>query len=314
MSQSVITIHLVEGTVDKLHTAGINGWVGLIIVAPKLDLLDLLSHPDVQGLGVYVLIGDDPIQPDKKQIYIGQGDVVTRLKQHNTSANKSFWDDKVVVIVAKDGSLNAAHCLHIESRLIELANRSGLATVANGTNPPLPKMYAPDKTVAENFLENIQVLLPVLGIDYFTPPKAAKVPQTSLTTNINMAVGQIQADVFVLSVSKVSAEAQLVIDDFVVRQGAAISPTEGALSKSYSALRAQLWNSGLLAADPQSKQWILTQDYPFASPSAAAAVICGYNINGPQNWKVKGKQQTFAVWNQARINAVTPPAQALSPY
>ncbi len=314
MSQSVITIHLVEGVANKLHTAEIAGWIGQIIVAPKLELSNLLQRPEVQGLGIYVLIGDDPQRPDRKQIYVGQGNVTARLNIHNKDATKVFWDDKVVVIVAKDGSLNAAHCLHIESRLIELAAKADFATSANKQTPPLPPMYAPDKAIAENFLENIRVLLPVLRVDYFTPPLTAKASSVSLAaTNAGAGPGPVQTPTFHLNVGNASAEALLINDDFVVKQGAIINPAEGALSKSYSTLRASLQKNGMLAVDQQTKVLTLTQDVVFASPSAAAAVICGYNINGPQNWKVKGTQQTYRDWDQARASAVTPTTPASPP-
>ncbi len=311
MSQSVITIHLPEGTVEKLHTAEIDGWIGEIIVAPKLDLPHLLRRSEIQGLGIYVLIGDDSIQLDRKQIYIGQGDLVSRLNNHNRDPQKAFWDDKVVVIIAKDGSLNTAHCLHLESRLIELANAASIATMANSQLPPVPKMYAPDKTIAENFLENIQILLPVLGVEYFMPPKAVQktIPtKPSVTTTPIVIDGQTQSTIFIYSTRNVSAEAQIINDDFVVQKGAVVSPTDRALSKAYSNLRAQLKKNGLLGVDSQSNKLTLTQDFIFNSPSAAAAVISGYNVNGRREWKVKGTQQTYDDWDQARVNAAAQPA------
>ncbi len=74
MSGRVLTIHLVEGTANGLQTAQIDGWIGKVFVAPKTDLLNLLQQSELnsQGLGVYVLIGDDPDNSNKSVIYVGK--------------------------------------------------------------------------------------------------------------------------------------------------------------------------------------------------------------------------------------------------
>ena len=120
MSGRVLTIHLLEGTANGIQTAEIDNWIGKVFVAPRTDLPTLLQQPDLKGLGVYVLIGDDPNQINRSIIYIGQGQVANRLTQHSSDKAKSFWDNKTLVVVAKDDSLNAADCLYLESMLIVL--------------------------------------------------------------------------------------------------------------------------------------------------------------------------------------------------
>ena len=111
---------------------------------------------------------------------------------------------------------------------------------------------------------------------------------------------------FVLVTGAVSAEAQVVNNKFVVRQGASVNANEAqSIGKSNSALRSQLRTSGKLVDGAQSGRWVFAEDVAFGSPSAAAAVICGFSIAGPQVWKVKGTQQTYGEWLQAQVNAVT---------
>lgn len=317
MTGRVLTIHLVEGSANGLQTAEIDNWIGKVFVAPRTDLPSLLQQPEMKGLGAYVLIGDDPNHINRNTIYIGQGQVANRLTLHSSDDTKTFWDNKTLVVVAKDNSLNTADCLYLESRLIELANNAKSSTLTNGQYPSLPNMAATDRTRVENFLAQIQVLLPVLNINFFVAPP--KLPQaTSLVTQPRSKAqtvphnGQVQpvppapSPFFVLVTGAVSAEAQVVNNKFVVRQGASVNANEAqSIGKSNSALRSQLRTSGKLVDGAQSGRWVFAEDVAFGSPSAAAAVICGFSIAGPQVWKVKGTQQTYGEWLQAQVNAVT---------
>ena len=317
MTGRVLTIHLVEGSANGLQTAEIDNWIGKVFVAPRTDLPTLLQQPEMKGLGAYVLIGDDPNQVNRNIIYVGQGHVANRLTQHSSDSAKTFWDNKTLVVVAKDNSLNTADCHYLESRMIELANNAKSSTLTNGQYPALPNMAATDKTRVENFLAQIQVLLPVLNINFFVaPPKLPQAifPVVQPLFNSPMASqnghGQtpppVPSPTFVLVTGAVSAEAQVVSNAFVVRQGGLANANESqSIGKSNSTLRSQLRTSGKLVDDAQSGRWVFAEDVAFGSPSAAAAVICGFSIAGPQAWKVKGTQQTYGAWLQAQVNAVS---------
>ena len=317
MQGRVLTIHLVEGTANGLQTAEIDNWIGKVFVAPKTDLPSLLQQPELKGLGAYVLIGDDPNQINRNIIYIGQGNIANRLTQHSSDNAKAFWDNKTLVVVAKDNSLNTADCLYLESRLIELAGNAKSSTLTNGQYPSLPNMAATDKTRVENFLAQIQVLLPVLNINFFVAPPKLLQPvlqpaQASSQAHITSLNSQIPLTpsspnpTFVLTTGIVYAEAELVNNKFVVRQGAMVSVSEKpGLGPSGSALRKQLRQDGKLIDGSQNGLWIFNQDVDFTSPSAAASVICGYRVSGPQYWKVKGTNQTYDDWQQAQIQSVS---------
>ena len=317
MSSRVLTIHLVEGTANGLQTAEIDNWIGEVFVAPKPDLPNLLKQPELQGLGVYVLVGDDPNQSNQSIIYIGQGQVKDRLTKHTADQDKDFWDNKTVAIVAKNGSLNTADCHYLESRLISLAQQSGFSTVRNIQNPNLPYLAPTDKTRVENFLEQIQVLLPVLNINFFAPPIKLPQPLAQRVHTVSAIQGTQPVATppspavlplpprFVLTTRSVSAEAELVSNRFVVLKGGIINANEKqSIGKSYSALRSRLRAIGKLIDDAKSGRWISTDDIEFSSPSAAAAVICGYSVAGPTVWVVKNTTQTYGQWSQAQINAM----------
>lgn len=45
----------------------------------------------------------------------------------------------------------------------------------------------------------------------------------------------------------------------------------------------------------------MQSDFPFFSPSAAAAVVSGRSANGRQAWTVVGTGQTYADWETAQL-------------
>ncbi len=324
MPGRVLTIHLVEGTANGLQTAEIDGWIGKVFLAPKTDLPTMLKQQEIKdSLGVYVLVGDDPDHFGRNIIYVGQGSIANRLTTHSNDVEKDYWDSKTLAVVAKDGSLNTADCLYLESRLIELARKSSSAHVKNLTNPAPPFLTPTDKTKVENFLTQIQTLLPVLNVNFFTPtpvsPSSSAKPiiQTAASQSVLAAHTQdvmasqppakVSSPRFVFATSTASAEAELINNSFVVLKGSTANPVTASsiMGKSSGDLRSELLAAGKLNNHLQDGKWIFTEDVAFSSPSAAAAVVCGSSTSGPQVWKVKDTLQTYREWQQAQVAAVS---------
>jgi len=68
---------------------------------------------------------------------------------------------------------------------------------------------------------------------------------------------------------------------------------------SYVALRQRLTDSNLFSESSNDELYELTEDTPFRSPSAAAAVMLGRSANGRTEWKVESTRQTYADWQDA---------------
>lgn len=73
--------------------------------------------------------------------------------------------------------------------------------------------------------------------------------------------------------------------------------TDSFKDKGFHALRKQLEAAGVLK--PEGDQLVFTQDYVFRSPSAAAAIVVGNNMNGWVAWKSKDGRTLDAVVRQA---------------
>jgi hypothetical protein len=68
---------------------------------------------------------------------------------------------------------------------------------------------------------------------------------------------------------------------------------------SYVSLRQRLTDSDLFSESSNEELYELTEDTPFRSPSAAAAVMLGRSANGRTEWKVEGTGQSYAAWQDA---------------
>jgi len=169
MAGRQIRIFLVDGTPNGIRTAEIINWTGAILVVPRARLAEIANRREATRTGVYCLVGPDPDYASREMVYVGEGDnVFTRLVAHSKDATKDFWTT-AVICVSKDENLTKSHGRYLESRLIALADAAGRATLVNGNSSdenPLPEADVSDM---EYFLEQVQVVFPVLGLTYLQP-------------------------------------------------------------------------------------------------------------------------------------------------
>ena len=308
MKGRTIKIHLIEGTPNDIMTAEIiASWTGKVILAPRTKLAELAKRPEVQRAGVYILVGDDPDYPAKERVYIGESEnVFVRLKQHFASTTKDFWNHTIVVI-SKDEHLTKSLVRYLESRLIQIVAQARRASLDNGSAPDCPKLPESDVADMEYFLQQIQMLLPVLGFSFILPAPAVTVPTATASQNTQEPVAVVSSEnspVFQMNVAGTDAKAQEVSGEFVIFKGStAKSNSAPALGRGYAELRKQLFEEGKLAVSGQEGFWTFTDNVPFSSPSAAAAVVAGTNRSGPETWQVQGTQQTYKQWQQAQVDA-----------
>jgi len=158
-----IRLFLVDGTPGGLTTAEITNWTGHVLTGPRSDVGTLLQRDEARRTGVYLLLGDDWEVWGEARCYIGEADVVAdRVRYH--LRDKEFWD-RIVVITSKDANLTKSHGRYLESKLIELATKAGRSTLENGTAPPAPPLPEADASDMDEFLAQLQIVLPVLGVN-----------------------------------------------------------------------------------------------------------------------------------------------------
>jgi Domain of unknown function (DUF4357) len=290
-SGKTIRIYLADGSPNGVLTAEIINWTGKVIVAPRSRLADLARRDEVRRTGVYFLIGPDPDTPNRNRVYIGEGDnVIKRLAAHDKDESKDFWT-KAALVTSKDENLTKSHGRFLESRLIAMAGLAGRATVTNGTAPAAPPLPEPDQADMEFFIRQIQMVLPVLGIDVLQPRPSSAVIEP----------GREESPVFSWSIKEASARAMEIDGEMIVLKGSTARKQGIESWTSYKALRDQLVESGKLVSGSDPNLLVFTEDVEFASPSAAAAVVAAGNTNGRKSWRIVDTKETYGDWQERKL-------------
>jgi len=270
---ATIRIFLVYGDPKRLRTAELSNWTGKAVAGPRSEFEGVLAREESEKSGVYFLTGTDP-ESGKPAIYIGEAENIRdRVKSH---LEKDFWN-QVVYFVSKDENLTKAHIRYLEGKLIEKARIAGRALIKNGQSSGA-KLPESDREDMEVFLEKINQLLPVLGIELLVPASSE-------------ATGASEKGILLCEIKGLQARGHLIPNGFLVLKGSKAVLHERASSQKWPwphNMRQKLKEDGILAA--QGDHLVFTKDAEFSSPSAAAAVVHGSHANGLIAWRnSKGK-------------------------
>lgn len=297
-----IQLFLVDGKPTGLRKATIHGWTGVLFVSGASAFGTMTAREEVDRTGVYILSGPDPDRPGNVRVYVGSGNSVSeRIKQ--SAVKRDFWET-AITITTSDDDLSKGHAEYLEARLIQISAESGRVVLDNGTQPDTLRRRLPEADVAnmEQFLGNLKVILPVVGLDMLKPqPKAVTSVQQSVDDRTSgEALFEIRHK------SGVKATAVEEDGEFVVLEGSEALTGTGYVQQSYGALKEKLISDGVLVPldDPNAAgKMRFARPWSFSSPSAAAAVVLDRNSNGRLEWKVKGKSQSYHDWQQAKAGA-----------
>lgn len=304
-----VKLFLVDGTPNGVLTAEIINWTGHILSAPRTKLSDMIKREECkQSTGIYFLVGENENNPLYPLVYIGESDnISSRLTQHNKTdenGGKGFWN-KVCVVTGKDQNITKAHIKYLESRLIDIAISNGKCELKNGTAHIYNKLPESDTADMEYFLEQIQVILPVLGYDFLKARSDSKI--TSCTSekldtdepSFNSENATEQNCEFYLNTKDIQANARVIDGEFYVLKGSQVRKEVSQPEHNYMLnLRPSLLDNGTI--DPSA--FVFTKDYLFNSPSAAGAIILGRSCNGRKEWKQVGTDLSFGEWQEEQVN------------
>ena len=270
MSSATIKLFLVYGDPTRLRTAELSNWTGKAVAGPRSEFDGVFSREESGGAGVYFLTGSDP-ESGKPAIYIGETESIRdRIKVH---LEKDFWN-QIIFFISKDENLTKAHIRFLEGKLIDQAQKSGRAVVTNGQSSGA-RLPESDRADMEVFLEKINQLLPVLGVELLVPI-AAK------------AVTESEHKKLFTEIKGIKAEGHLAPNGFVVLKGSQAILTDRASSQKRPwviNMRQRLKDEGVL--ETKDGTLIFIRDAEFTSPSSAVAVIHGGQVNGLIAWKYK---------------------------
>ncbi|WP_322981682.1 GIY-YIG nuclease family protein [Pseudomonas sp. C11] len=300
-----IRLFLVDGTPNGLLTAEIMNWTGHVLTGPRSKLAELVQRPECARTGVYFLVGPDPDDSLRTRVYIGESDdVAQRLKTHNRpedAGGKDFWE-RVCLVTSKDQNLTKAHVKYLESKLIGIATSAGRCVLSNGTAHEYAGLPESDRADMAFFLDQIRTVLPVLGFEFLR--ELSKPPAPVMAESVPIIE---RSPRFRLDIPKfgVTAYAQEIGGEFFVLKGSRTRKQWIGVDGGYQGLFLQLVADGVLIADG-AEHLAFKDDYAFASPSAAAAVVSGRSANGRVVWSVDGTGQTYAAWQDQQLSALQP--------
>lgn len=282
-----IRIYLKDGNVTGIRFAELVNQTIQALACPRNKLSDLNEYfkKEINTQGVYFLIGlnEDTLVPS---VYIGEGENVwERLKSHDLK--KDFWNE-VIIVTSKDENLTKSHVKYLESRIVEISKKAERYFLENGNNPTLSSLPLPDKDAMEEFLLNIKILLGTLGHKFLENSNLQNESSngTGIKTTQNI-IKQSNLDTLELklNVKGITATAVQTNEGIVVLESSnvALNPTK---NYGYRTLRERLISQGVIGKG-EGENLVFTKNNLFKSPSAAAAVILGYSVNGRHVWKDK---------------------------
>ncbi len=262
-----IEIFLSEGIPNGLRLVEKSSRDVLCIVCPQGRYPHVKSRDEFSKSGVYLLVGQDGDSLPK--LYVGESEKVRdRLNSHY--ADKDFWQ-QAIIFTTRDTPLNKAEIKFLESRLLELAKESGRSKLENSGESKRPKLSESDEAVMEELLDELLLLLPVLGLTLFQRPETPS----------------DDSNVYHLSEKGLDARGIETDSGFLVLKGSLAHINEKESMKkhipSYYRLRRELIDHQTLRKIPNGYEF--ATDWLFDSPSAVAAVCYGGNTRAFSAWK-----------------------------
>ncbi len=282
MRPFTLEVFVPSGDPDGVLVASMNNWLGKATIFPRGLIGEVKGRKEFQQPGVYLLIGNG-------RIYIGEGDPVgLRLESH--VRQKDFWK-KAIFFNSEAGRLNKAHVQHLESRLVQIAKEAGKAELENGNMPIAPALSESEYAFAENFLNDILLILPLLGFHQLALGDeddliAQEDDQSDISDSSEGKKAALYSSLpkgmqFKMDYKNLDSTLEIVDGGVMVKKGSQVMepvfPTFEQQSPAYAGQRRQLVESGIIKVIDQKA--FFAEDQFFSSGSAAAAVVRGRTSN-----------------------------------
>tara|TARA_R110002012_G_scaffold120556_2_gene269960 strand:- start:6440 stop:7315 length:876 start_codon:yes stop_codon:yes gene_type:complete len=278
-----LTVYMIDGTAYGPRLSEIGNWVGKAIYSPRATVNKIMNRAEFDNPGIYCLKGDPTDDAFDEKIYIGEAEnIKSRLKQHLSDSNKDFKE--LIFFVSKDELLTKTQIRYLESRLVQLALAAKTAQIDNGNSPSLPTLHEADISDMEYFLEQIKLILPVMGFKFLISSTADERPiETKEESKVH--------ETYFIKTRTFKARMTETDQGYIVAKG---SKAKKSLSKSctetYRNMRRKLVETQIMVES--GDKLIFAEDAVFNSPSAASNMVLGRNSNGFTEW-VNEKGLTF---------------------
>ena len=160
-----LSIYMIDGTEYGPRIAEIGNWVGKAFYTPRATISKVIDREEFNNPGIYCLKSNSESGSFVEKIYIGEAENIrTRIKQHLQNSNKDFVE--IIFFISKDDLLTKTQIKYLESRLVQLAIEAKTAEIENGNTPSLPTLHEADISDMEFFLDQLKLILPVMGFRF----------------------------------------------------------------------------------------------------------------------------------------------------
>jgi hypothetical protein len=266
-----IQIFLPSGEPHGIRIAEITTRIVQVIEVSRSLLADFLAMEQSSQVGVYVLVGEETGDDDRR-VYVGQsGDLRTRLAQHHQK--KDFWQ-RALVLISRTNSLTQTHALFLEWHALQKLRQVDRYRDESGNSGSRPHTPAPLEADCMEIFETGSTLFSTLGFPLFDPVATAT------------EVGN-PADVFFCRSPGVGVDGKGIVSPecFVVLAGSlgreAMTSSTTSAQKQW---RQRLVDRGVMQPDGRGGL-LFARDHLFQTPSGAAIALLGRRANGWTEWK-----------------------------
>lgn len=266
---------MIDGTAYGPRLSEIGNWVGKAIYSPRSAVNKIMNRFEFDNPGIYCLKGDPTDDAFDEKIYIGEAENIrTRLKQHLSDPRKDFKE--LIFFVSKDELLTKTQIRYLESRLVQLALEAKTAQIDNGNSPSLPTLHEADISDMEYFLEQIKLILPVMGFKFLISSTANQDKKEPSRQNEVHETYFIKTKTFKASMTETD-------QGYIVSKGSeAKKRLSNSCTETYRNMRRKLVETGIMIE--RGDKLIFSEDAVFNSPSAASNMVLGRNSNGFAEW------------------------------
>lgn len=271
-----LTVYMIDGSAYGPRLSEIGNWVGKAIYSPRASVNKIMHRPEFENPGIYCLKGDPTDEAFEEKIYIGEAEnIKARLKQHLSDPNKDFKE--LIFFVSKDELLTKTQIRYLESRLVQLALEAKTAQIDNGNSPNLPTLHEANISDMEYFLEQIKLILPVMGFNFLI--SSTVTPKDFQLTESKSEIHET----YFIKTKTFKATMTETDQGYIVAKGSeAKKSLSNSCTETYRNMRRKLLETKIMIE--YGDKLIFAEDAVFNSPSAASNMILGRNSNGFSEW------------------------------
>ena len=279
---------MIDGTEYGPRIAEIGNWVGKGFYSPRAAINKIMTREELSKPGVYFLKSVPKSDYYSERIYIGEAENIgVRLKQHLNNPTKDF--EELVFFVSNDHLLTKTQIKYLESRIIQLAFAAKSAEIENETSPSIPTLHEADISDMEYFLEQIKLILPIMGFKFLISTIAKQISQKQPEETSISERYKIKSPTYTAYMYETE-------QGFIVTKGSQANKTlSPSISETYKKLQEKLIASGILT--DKDAFYEFSEDTVFSSTSAASNIVLGRQSQGPVEW-LNSANKTYKSLNE----------------